>query len=242
MYQPVPKPLAEIAVDAGLVSRQAVVEAARRADAESIPLVVVLVREHGVDELSLVSAVRRQMRVPLADPAHVKLDPDALRELSRDLCRRLKVVPLSVAIYGRGPRLLRLGMADPTDAVAIAEVEHVTGCRVDVSLMPLSAVEEMVETGYRAFVTEVMKRAPAGGGNVRSAPSRRRQGGPDDGDVATEESPLPTTMPFHRLSDEAHLGLRLQAILDLLLEKRLITEDEYEEKVRQLMKREQGDG
>jgi hypothetical protein len=236
----VPKPLAEIAIDAGLASRDQVVEASRRADADGEPLVVALVRRLAVDELALVSAIRRQMRVPLSDPVTVKLDPDALREVARDVCRRLRVLPLSVAVYDKGPRLLRLAMADPTDAVAIAEIEHRTGCRVDVSLMPLSAIEEMVEDGYREFVTEVISRKPAFGGNLRPArpPVAPRS---DDDDDPTDDGGSPTTMPYHRLSDEADITIRHRALLELLLEKKLISEDEFEEKVRQLMRRESGD-
>ncbi|HUH01286.1 MAG TPA: hypothetical protein VML75_04780 [Kofleriaceae bacterium] len=238
-----PKPLAEIAIDAGLVDRDQVVEAAQHADETGEPLIVALVRGCGIDELGLVAAVRRQMRVPLSDPAHVKLDPDALREIPRAACRRLRVLPLSVAVYNRGPRLLRVAMADPTDTVAIAEIEHISGCRIEVTLMPLSAIEEMVEKGYRAFVTEVMQRAPAPAGKVRSgfpvAPITTPTARPGLGD---DEETAPATMPFHRLSEEAHITLRHQALLDLLFDKKIISEDEYEEQVRQLMKQRADEG
>jgi hypothetical protein len=243
-----PKPLAEIAIDAGLVDRDQVARAAAQADATGVPLIVALVRGQGLDELALVAAVRRQMRVPLSDPAHVQLDPDALREIPRDVCRRLRVLPLSVAVYNRGPRLLRVAMADPTDPVAIAEIEHISGCRIEVTLMPLSAIEEMVEKGYRAFVTEVMQRVPAGpaktgkprsGFELSPATTPRALVG-RGGDL--DEDGAPATMPFHRLSEEAHITLRHQALLDLLVEKNLISEDEYEERVRQLMKQRADEG
>jgi hypothetical protein len=231
----VPKSLAEIAIDAGLVKRDEVVQAARVADREGVPLVVALVRELKVDELALVTAVRRQVRVPLSDPATVELDPDALREVQRPMCRRLRVLPLSLSVYDTGPRLLRLAMADPTDAVAIAEIEHHTGCRVDVTLMPLSAVEEMVESGYRQFVTEVMKRREVSSRKVARGgkPAKAGAGGEQR---APAEGVQPTTMPYHRISEEAHISIRHQALLELLVEKHVVSEDQYEERVRQLMK------
>lgn len=133
--------------------------AAAAADAGGTSLITELVGRLALDEVAVVAAIRRHARVPTADPATVTLDSDALREVSREVCRRLKVVPLSLASYHAGPRLLRLAMADPTDEVAVAEVEHVTGCRVEPVLMTLSAVEEMAEKGYRQFVTEVMRRS-----------------------------------------------------------------------------------
>lgn len=228
-----PKSLAEIAIDAGLVQRDQVVEAARIADRDQVPLVVALVRQIQVDELALVAAIRRQVRVPLVDPATVEIDPDALREIQRPVCRRLRVLPLSISVFDSGPRLLKLAMADPSDTVAIAEVEHVTGCRVDVALMPLSAIEEMVESGYRQFVTEVMERREI---RSRHAAEADRQRSAKSEDPAAAEPPAPTTLPYHRISEEADISLRHQALLELLVERHVISEDEYEERVRQLMK------
>jgi hypothetical protein len=233
----VPKPLAEIAIDAGLISRSELVRVAQLADEQGLPLVVALVRAAGVDEVSLVAAIRRQARVPTMDPAAIELDPEALREVDRDICRRLRVLPLSVSVAG-GRRALTVAMADPTDAVAIAELEHHTGCRVEVTLLPLSAVEEMVEQGYRAFVTEVMRRAPGTfGGDLQVATQPMAQapaGRPG-------QPRKPTTTPFHRLSDDAELVLRHRALLELLVDKGVVTHDEYEARVRQLMKRRDGE-
>jgi len=237
----VPKSLAEIAIDARLVNRDDVVEAARAADREQIPLIVALVRQHEVDELALVAAIRRQVRVPLSDPRTVELDPDALREVQRPMCRRLRVLPLSVAVFDSGPRLLKLAMADPTDTVAIAEIEHVTGCRVEVTLMPLSAVEEMVESGYRQFVTEVMERREIRSRHAADA-ERKRKSVAKTAKPADTGSPAPTTIPYHRISEEADISLRHQALLELLVERQVISEDEYEERVRQLMKGRDGKG
>ena len=229
-----PKSLAEIAIDAGLVEHRQVVEAARIADREQSPLVVVLVRQLEVDELGLVAAIRRQVRVPLIDPAALELDVDALRQVQRQVCRRLRVLPLAITVYDSGPRWLKLAMADPTDAVAIAEVEHLTGCRVDVALMPLSAIEEMVETGYEQFVTEVMAhRQFASWDSETSEDDEEAQANSKDSGA---EASGPTTLPYHRISEEADVLLRHQALLELLVERSVLSEDEYEERVRQLMK------
>lgn len=189
-----PKHLAEIVIDQGLVNKAEVLAAAKAADARGVPLITELVRRRDVDEVALVAAIRRHTRVTTADPATVKLDSDALREVSREVCRRLCVVPLSLASYHEGPRLLRLAMADPTDEVAIAEVEHVTGCRVEPVLVTLSAVKEMVEKGYGQFVTEVMRRSA----------------------VASRAETL-------------DVAARLEAVIAVLVDKGVITEDELGE-------------
>src|SRR5882757_2606457 len=117
-----PKTLGEIAIEAGLVNKASAAKAGRMAEERREPLVVVLIRELGVDEVALVGALRKQTRVPLIDPAEIEIDAEALRLLPRDVCARLRVLPLSVVTDGRG-KLLRIAMADPTDTSAIAEIE-----------------------------------------------------------------------------------------------------------------------
>jgi hypothetical protein len=254
----VPKRLAEIVIDAQLAGREQVVRAARYAEEQRMPLIAALVRNDGLDELALVAAIRRQVRVPLIDPALVEHDPEALRELPQEVCRRLGVMPLSISGYDSGARVLQLAMADPTDTMAVAEVEHITGCQVENHLMPLSAIEELVQKAYRAFVTEVMRReriesaqpVPSAPGAVHDThrlvvPGLVADTAPEppeslELDTAAAAAPAPGTVPFHRIVDEASLELRHRALLELLMQKNIISESEYEEQIRLLMKRHAG--
>lgn len=253
-----PKRLAEIVIDAQLAGREQVVRAARYAEEQRMPLIAALVRNDGLDELALVAAIRRQVRVPLIDPALVEHDPEALRELPQEVCRRLGVMPLSISSYDSGARVLQLAMADPTDTMAVAEVEHITGCQVENHLMPLSAIEELVQKAYRAFVTEVMRReriesaqpvpnAPAAVHDTHRlvVPGMVADTAPEppeslELDIAASAAPVAGTVPFHRIVDEASLELRHRALLELLMQKNIISESEYEEQIRLLMKRHAG--
>ncbi|MCG8422922.1 MAG: hypothetical protein MJE77_33870 [Proteobacteria bacterium] len=243
-----PERLGEIVIESGLAARDVVLRAAQHAEQEGMPLVAVLVHEEGVDELALVAAIKRHVRVSIEDPAQVEHDSEAMRQISRDDCWRLRVMPLALIVYDTGTRFLRLAMADPTDAVTIAEVEHVTGCQVDGVLMPLSAVEELVDKAYRAYVTEVIPReraalvpGPRGESLVRELErdSKATESAlSSSGEVKSvpSESTSPTTVPYHRVTDEASLEIRHRALLDVLLQKRVFSEDEYQEQVRLLMR------
>jgi len=102
----VPKTLAEIAIDAGLVTKPNAAKAGKLAEERNEPLVVMLVRELGVDEVALVAAIRKQTRIPLIDPGEIQIDPEALRIVPRDACFRLRVLPLGVTTEG-STRILR---------------------------------------------------------------------------------------------------------------------------------------
>ena len=227
------KTLADIALEAGLVSRPDAIRAARLAEQRGVPLVSALVRDLGVDELALVAALRRILRVPLVDPASVQPDSDALREISRDVCRRLKVLPVGLNFSPEGPddagvRVMRLAMADPTDEAAIAEIEQLTTCELEITALPLSAIEELTEDGYRGMNTEVVMRArrPFGEGVAAHLTPVRHL---DEG--------VPATVPHHTIADEADIATRVKALVHLLVAKNVIHEDEYEEAVRELLKR-----
>lgn len=219
-----PSSLAEIVLAEGLVKAEGLAKAVEVSDAERQPLVVPLVREHGIDEVALVAALKKHSRIKVLDPAKVEFDSDALRELNRNDCRRLRAVPVSVQLFGVGPKVLGVAMADPTDTVSVAELEHLSGCAVEPVLVTLSAVEEMIETAYKHAVTEVMRRADiprdaAGTGEAKAVPRFKKS----------------KTTPFHRLSDEAGPLLRAEALLRICLEKALFTEEEYEETLATLL-------
>jgi hypothetical protein len=231
----VPKTLGEIAIDAGLVNKAGAAKAGRMAEERHLPLVVVLVREIGVDELALVGALRKQTRVPLLDPADLQIDPEALRQVPRDVCARLRVLPLGVAIEGR-TKVLRLAMADPTDTSAVAEIEQLIRAEIDVSALPLSTIEELVEKGYRQINTAIVSRP----GSRDSRPGSRDPSptskitGPLE--VSDAEISVTAQIPIASLQPPvpADLEARLNALIAVLVGKGLITEAELADALRKL--------
>jgi hypothetical protein len=221
------KTLGEIAVEAGLVNRAGAARAGRMAEERKQPLVVVLIRELGVDEVALVGALRKQTRVPLIDPAGIEIDPDAMRQLPRDVCARLRVLPLALTTDGAG-KLLRIAMADPTDTAAVAEIEQLTHCDVEVNALPLSAIDELVDQGYRQVNTAVVPRVGNPGG-PKFVTQRGRI-------VPEAESEVSETaqIPFAALQAMApdDVEARLSALVSVLVAKGLITDAELAEALR----------
>ncbi len=221
-----PSSLAEIVIVEGLVEADGLARAVEISDAERQPIVVPLIREQGIDEVALVAALRKHSRLKVLDPAKVEYDSDALRELSRNDCRRLRAVPISLHLHGARAKVLGIAMADPTDTVSVAEIEHLSGCEVEPVLVTLSAVEEMIETAYKHGVTEVMRRDQI----PKDSPTSKLSG------VGGSSFKKSKTTPFHRISDEAGPLLRAEALLKICLEKGVFTEEEYEDTLATLLK------
>jgi hypothetical protein len=222
----VPKTLGEIAIEAGLVNKASATKAGRLAEERKLPLVVVLVRELGVDEVALVGALRKQTRVPLLDPGSVGIDPEALRQVPRDVCSRLRVLPLSVTSDG-GAKLMRVAMADPTDTAAVAEIEQLTRCDVEVNTLPLSAIDELVDKGYRQINTAVVSRAGNPGATM-FVTSRGKV--PEAESEVSETAQIPLAALQAMGPDD--LETRFVALVSLLLAKGLVTEAELAEALR----------
>jgi hypothetical protein len=224
------KTLAEIAIEAGLVTKDQAVKAGRIAAQRQQPLVHVLIRELGVDEVALIAALRKQTRVPLIDPADIEVDSDALRMVARDVCARLRVLPLSVALDG-ATKVLRIAMADPTDTSAILELEQLAACEIEVTALPLSAIEELVDKGYKAFSTAVVK-------NRDNLFVTRRQTRTSPIRIAADaESEISVTAQIPLVSLLGpDLDARFVGLCQLLVKKGVVTEQELAEALKKTEK------
>ena len=218
-----PKTLAEIAIEAGLVTKADAQRAGNMAEERKEPLVVMLVREIGVDEVGLVGAIRKATRVPLIDPGEIQIDPEALRHVERDACFRLRVLPLGITTEG-DTKVLRLAMADPTDTSGILEIQSLTQYEIDVSVLPLSAIEEMVNKGYRQLTTAVVTRPQ---GHTSFITQRGKIGSaadiPESEVSVTAQIPL---LALQALGGPDDMESRFMSLVHLLVAKGVITEAE----------------
>jgi hypothetical protein len=224
------KTLAEIAIEAGLVTKVGAAKAGRLSEERKEPLVVILIRELGIDEVALIGALRKQTRVPLLDPATVLVDPEALRLVPRDSCARLRVLPIGVMFDGK-TRVLRVAMADPTDTAAILELEVIANCEIEVTALPLSAIEELVDKGYKQFSTAVT-RPPRStlGDNLSGKHRMLLERDAEKETSVTAQIPLSALVP----PPQPDLETRLTALCQLLLSKGLVTEAEIAEAIQRV--------
>jgi hypothetical protein len=225
------KTLAEIAFEAGLVTKAGAAKAGRLSEERKLPLVVILIRQLHVDEVSLIGALRKQTRVPLLDPATVHVDPEALRLVPRDSCARLRVLPIGVTLDGK-TRVLRVAMADPTDTAAILELEVIANCEIEVTALPLSAIEELVDKGYKQFSTAVIAKPRPFGDNMFVTKKPTRPMPMVDGDHIQEPS-VTAQIPLSSLRPP-DLEARFSALCQVLVSKGIVTEAELAEALKKL--------
>ena len=228
------KTLAEIAIEAGLVTKAGAVKAGRLAEERKQPLVAMLVRELGVDEVALIGALRKHTRVPLLDPAQIQVDADALRMIARDASARLRMLPLQVLGDGTS-RVLRVAMADPTDTAAILELEELAQCEIEVTALPLSAIEELIDQGYKQVSTAVVSRPKPFTDNLFITSRTPRTTLPIDTATARAESEVSETAQIKISSlvpPDDGLEARFRALCQVLVTKGIVSEAELAEALR----------
>src|SRR5688572_10556755 len=113
-------------LEEGLLDEEAVQAVRRAARRGGVPFVVALAQGGKPPEAEVADAAARRLKLARAilDATFVELD--AVREVPFDLAEERCLLPLSLDRSGAS-RVLRVAMADPFDAEAIAELESSTG-------------------------------------------------------------------------------------------------------------------
>jgi hypothetical protein len=205
-----PPTLERALVEQRLVGEDALRDAKRTALRRHASLVEVLIDEHTVDEVELADALARRCKLPRARIGAV--DDEAVLEVPHDIAAAYLAIPLAVK---QDPRALVLAMVDPTNADALRDIAASTDCALTLEVATLSDVRAALPRFYSSMITRMIPRLSPHGDN------REWRG-------------EPTTQPHVELPDERSPELRLRALVELLVEKGVLTPGEYEERVRRL--------
>jgi hypothetical protein len=219
--------LGDVLVEERLIAREQLNQAKRAADRLGAPLAAVLLEQGLVTEDALLEALSRRLQLEVFDPLHTVVDLDAVREVPFEEANRYRLLPLQVQ-QRSGQRVLRVAMVDPLDGQAIEDIEFSTGCTVEPLIARPSHLADAIRHHYRGVVTKVIGRARATEPEP-PATSRRRFG------ADLEETDL-HTKPVQRVQQAAAATQRVDALVSLLIRKGLITQDEYEEQLRALLR------
>ena len=88
-------------------------------------------------------ALSNQLDLPYIRLKVDMIDPDALLLVPAATARKFNLIPI---IKAGGE--LNIAISDPLNKAAIAEVEHLSGCQVNVSVALIREIREMIETCY----------------------------------------------------------------------------------------------
>ncbi|HWE30407.1 MAG TPA: hypothetical protein VHB97_20515, partial [Polyangia bacterium] len=136
--------LGELLIEAGVIDRTQLAQALQHQRTYGGRLGTNLVELGIVDEKTVASVLAKQMSIPSATAAQLdRCDPAALRLLRSDVAERLRAVPLREDA-GR----LWVAMADPTDQMALKELERLVGKPIRAMVAPELLIQYALEKHF----------------------------------------------------------------------------------------------
>lgn len=107
-----------------------------------------LVKLGYVSESQLTEFLSKQFGVPAIDLAQFEIDKEALKLVSKDICEKHLVIPIS-----KSGNSIVLAMADPANIFARDDIQFLTRCKVEAVVASESAVHAAIEKYFGSKVT-----------------------------------------------------------------------------------------
>ena len=218
------KRLGEILSDAGLVTKAQLDAALSDQRKWGGKLGRILVEMGFVDESSMTLALSRQLQLPQVDLETLELPAGVLGFLRVDIAERYGVFPIA---GDREQKTITLATSDPTNVEAFQELSLYTGMRIQgVVVAAGSSIDRAIRRHYYGENTGTPKATPPAPPKVVAS-----QGPATSSDVARELAAL--TQRIADIERVVRGEVRaLRGLVEVLLDKRVITREEYVHRVR----------
>lgn len=191
-----------------------------------------------LDEESMVAALSRQLGVPLVDLDKATLAPEVVQLLRVDLAERYGVFPLG---GDARTKALQLATSDPTNVEALQELSFATGMKLQTSVATASSIDKAIRRlyyGESTISTETELPSTFGVSEAVFDPELLTRGGPAAGPNGS--LPAEVSAKLEELSSKVAELERLvsgevralRGLLELLIERGVVSRDEYLQKVR----------
>ncbi|MBM4362613.1 MAG: type IV-A pilus assembly ATPase PilB [Deltaproteobacteria bacterium] len=137
--------LGELLVREKLISLQQLRSAQAEQQKSGKNLSFTLAKLGFISDGDITNFLSSQYRLPSVDLAVVELEPEIIKLISKDICEKHKILPIS-----RSGSSLVVAMADPTNLNASDDVKFLTGFNVEPVVASESAIQAAIEKFYTA--------------------------------------------------------------------------------------------
>jgi hypothetical protein len=229
--------LGELLLRAGVITEQQLRAALTEQKKWGGKLGSLLVDLHFLDEDTLVKALSKQLGLPRVDFSGLVISDRALEKLDAHFSEKHQVLPIS---YDEDKKQLVVAMADPRNLDLVDELASRTGCKIHVAIAGEKALAKSIREKYSSEELSGDKQEKSTGEERPMefvSPLGNTLANRDDQRRQTGAAPPPSGDPVDkvkRLESLQRGQLKvLKVLVELLLEKGLITREEYRERVEQ---------
>ena len=141
------KLIGELLKEWGKISEEQLLKAIEQQKESGAKIGEELVKMGAVTKKDLLEALAFQKGVKYLDLSEVKPDPDIKKLVPEGMLKRFKAAPVE-----KKDNILVLAMADPTNVIAIEEIERAIKMKVSPGLSPEEDIEKLMEKFYGGFM------------------------------------------------------------------------------------------
>jgi type IV pilus assembly protein PilB len=198
------KKLGEILITAGLIDNMQLESALGRQKTWGGKLGHCLIELGFVNEEELAEAISKNIRIPYVNLFDPPLVERQINLLAPNLVKKYEVVPTSLR-----NNTLFVAMADPFDLDTISELQFITNLKIS----PVLALESEIKDAIRKYYN---------GENVVRKPTKKSNSG-------NLEIIHPKEMLASLQGEQQEKDVRLEALLDLLIDEGIISREKFTE-------------
>lgn len=140
----VSKPLGELLVEGGVITRPQLEEALRRQQAQGGLLGQILVGLKYAREEDIAQILTTQYGLPFLPLRDCTVDPEVVKLIPEEMARRFAMMPVD-----RIGDTVTIAMADPLNQQAIEAIEQMHQCTIQVFVTTVSDVLDAIARHYR---------------------------------------------------------------------------------------------
>jgi hypothetical protein len=226
--------LGDLLLRAGVVTQDQLQRALDQQERWGGKLGTILVRMGALSEDLLVKALSRQLNIPRADLSQINIPPPLRSRLTREVCEEYGVIPVR---YDSERRAVLLAVSDPFNVVVLDDLSRRINLRVEPLLAGEQAILEAIAVQYASQATKEETGLKLIN-NQGSTLIKKRQDVLRRGQAsAPDPAPMPTPPATGGYGEDSRVAeldklaqkqsKALRAVLELLIEKGVLTREEY---------------
>ncbi|HKL78294.1 MAG TPA: ATPase, T2SS/T4P/T4SS family [Gammaproteobacteria bacterium] len=136
--------LGDLLVQEGIISQQQLEDALKAQKESGKKLGQIFIDQGLITEKRLLEFVADQLDIDYIDLSQYQIDPEAAQALSEAQARRFRAIPLKKKSDGQ----YQIGMADPTNVMAVDRLERILGTEVEPAVVAEEALLRALERLY----------------------------------------------------------------------------------------------
>jgi len=136
--------LGQLLLEQGIITQDELQRAIQEQESTGLFIGEILVSQGVADEMTIVKSLSSQLGFAFVDLDQVHIEPEAVRQIPEEMCRRLNAIPL----YSLND-VITVAMANPLDVLAVDELQAAARMRIKPIFSCYSMIRKEINACYQ---------------------------------------------------------------------------------------------